>query len=103
MSCWAPIVSSESILSPFFVFHVDPAKETKKTLQQQHWIRPNLTFDSGKVIGPSGKKGAFLENPFYQKESVYFSSAYLSLPETFMHASAHNWKRHVKENKKEKA
>ena len=44
-SCWATIVSSESILSPFVVLHVDPdGRKQKKTLRttDTHWIRPNL-------------------------------------------------------------
>ena len=47
MSCWATIVSSESVLSPFVVLNVDPdgGKQKKKTLRttDTHWIRPNPT------------------------------------------------------------
>ena len=60
MSCWATIVSSESVLSPFVVLNVDPdGGKQKKTLRttDTHWIRPNPTKSNwGGLVVKKGRR-----------------------------------------------
>ena len=70
-SCWATIVSSESILSPFVVLHVDPDGRKQKNIKNNRYTL-DTSQSSPKAIGGAllyKKDAAFLEKPFLQNKA----------------------------------